>query len=132
MKRLLPRVLRTPEPLCARPIAGRLPFGDLSRDARHILLELAEGQDMSVEQERVVVGECHGKMVVAEPFAMILGKVVGMVPVAAGVALSAAGREPPITTIFDIDSPKSVDILLEHIMLVAIDEHGDESFRVAV
>ena len=73
-----------------------------------------------------------GQMVGAEPFSMIFGEIVGMEPLAGGVAPAAAALDPPFPAILEIDRAKCPYIAFENIMLITIGEHRDEGFGVAV
>src|SRR3546814_8166560 len=63
---------------------------------------------------------------------MIFGEIVGVEPLAGGVAPAAAAFDPPFAAIVEIDRAKCFHIVLENIMLVAIGENRDEGFGVAV
>src|SRR3546814_1513663 len=84
------------------------------------------GEDMGVGERRVVIVEGLGKMIGAEPFAMIFGEIVGVEPLAGGVAPAAAAFDPPFAAIVEIDRAKCFHIVFENIMLVAIGENRSE------
>src|SRR3546814_12460389 len=94
--------------LVAGTLPGRLPFGDLDRDRGHFISKPVMGEDMGVGERRVVIVEGLGKMIGAEPFAMIFGEIVGVEPLAGGVAPAAAAFDPPFAALVEIDRAKGL------------------------
>src|SRR3546814_13920853 len=92
--------------LVAGTLPGRLPFGDLDRDRGHFISKPVMGEDMGVGERRVVIVEGVGKMIGAEPFAMILGVMVGVGPFAGGVAPAAGSFDHPFATRRETNGPQ--------------------------
>src|SRR3546814_17268938 len=80
-----------PQPLVAGTLPGRLPFGDLDRDRGHFISKPVMGEDMGVGERRVVLVEGLGKMIGAEPFAMIVDRTSDVVGKSSSVRVNLGG-----------------------------------------
>src|SRR3546814_2978131 len=70
---------------------------------RHTRCALVTGVQTCALPIWVVIVEGLGKMIGAEPFAMIFGEIVGVEPLAGGVAPAAAAFDPRFAAIVEID-----------------------------
>lgn len=126
------RLLLAPQPFVAGTLTGCLPFGDLDFDRGHFVPEPVASEDMGIGERGIVIVEGIGQIIGAKPLAMIFDEIGRMIPFARGVALPAADREPPFAAIFDVHRTERLDITVKHVMLIAIGEHRDEGFGIAV